>query len=425
MPSEQFRNGPNLNPNTFHGAYDWVWTVRTIFFVPPTAPLKPWMPAGFPRVYEIVRDLISHVDGRVDEGNLRTVVTSYQRVCALTLGELWAIPIRLRLALIENLARIAADVWAERMLETARRDPKNIILDIADMARAGVPMSSAFIAEMARKLQSHNPAVALALTWIEQRLTEQGQTIERHVNIDSQRQATNHIAIGNSITSLRFLTSIDWKDFVEALSRVENILREDPAGIYPKMDFATRGRYRHAIESMAKKSAASEESVAMKVIARAQSARGGDKWAHIGTYLIDCGKPELERDLGIRLTLGIAAGHVGRKMPLALYGGAILLVTAGLTALSLSEITGAGIAMSWVMGTLLFLGRDAVYHVLPFYGWGEYHKKIQAAFAAAPRLSGHDHYPLFAGLSRYRFWYGYFCFNPGTPWGYRLAYFRD
>jgi cyclic beta-1,2-glucan synthetase len=330
--------------------------------------LRAGLSAGFPRVYEIVRDLISHVDGRVDEGNLRTVVMSYQRVCTLTLGELWAIPIMLRLALIENLARIAAriaagmrerdiaDVWAERMLETARRDPKNIILDIADMARASVPMSSAFIAEMARKLQSHNPAVALALTWIEQRLTEQGQTIERHVNIDSQRQATNHIAIGNSITSLRFLTSIDWKDFVEALSRVENILREDPAGIYPKMDFATRDRYRHAIENMAKKSALSEESVAMQVVARAQSAHNGDKKAHIGTYLIDCGRPELERAIGIRLTLGIAAARMGRKMPLALYVGAIVLVTTGLTALFLHEITFAGMTASWVMGTLLFLG---------------------------------------------------------------------
>src|SRR4029450_1552849 len=100
----------------------------------------------------------------------------------LNLGELWAIPIMLRLALIENLRRVAvrigagraerdlANNWANRMMEIAERDPKSLILVIADMARSTPPMASAFVAELARRLQGQSAALALALTWIEQRL---------------------------------------------------------------------------------------------------------------------------------------------------------------------------------------------------------------------------------------------------------------
>src|SRR6187551_3154751 len=63
---------------------------------------------GMPRVYDIVLELISHSEGRVDLEGLRTFVASYQTVTPLRLGELWAIPIMLRLALIESLRRVVA-----------------------------------------------------------------------------------------------------------------------------------------------------------------------------------------------------------------------------------------------------------------------------------------------------------------------------
>jgi len=322
---------------------------------------------GVPRVYAIVQDLISHVDGLVDEENLRTIVNSYQRVTCLNLGELWAIPIMLRLALIENLRRIAtriaadrrdratADFWAARMLHTAGKDPKNIILDIADMARADIPMRCAFIAELVRKLQSHNPALALALTWVEQRLTEQGQTIERQVHLDSQQQATTHIAIRNSITSLRFLASIDWKDFVESMSRVESILRGDPAGVYPKMDFSTRDTYRHVIEKIARQSRMAEENVAAQSVALARSAENGSRAAHVGAYLVGRRRPALERAAGMRRTMRDVLDSAGKRAPLRLYLGSVLLVTAGFTLIAMQEINAARAAALWAAGILMLL----------------------------------------------------------------------
>ena len=146
--------------------------------------------AGLPRVYDIALETIAHGDGRVDPENLSRFVVAYQSVTPLTLGELWAIPIMLRLALIENLRRVAAriaadrldrnraDYWADQMTEIAAKDPTSLILAIADMARSNPPMASSFVAELARRLQGQGPALALPLTWIEQRLSESGLTIE-------------------------------------------------------------------------------------------------------------------------------------------------------------------------------------------------------------------------------------------------------
>jgi cyclic beta-1,2-glucan synthetase len=159
--------------------------------------------AGFPRVYDIALETISHGDGRVDPENLSSFVTAYQTVTILKLGELWAIPIMLRLALIENLRRVAAriatdriarnraDHWADQLTETAEKDPNSLILVVGDMARSDPPMVGPFVAELARRLQGQGPALALPLTWIEQRLAQSGLTIEQMVQSENHsRQPT-------------------------------------------------------------------------------------------------------------------------------------------------------------------------------------------------------------------------------------------
>ena len=98
------------------------------------------------------------------------------------------------------------------MIETANKDPKSLILVIADMARSNPPMSSAFVAELARRLQGRGPALALPLTWIEQRLSETGLTITRQVQIENQQQAADQVSVSNSIGSLRALGAVDWRE---------------------------------------------------------------------------------------------------------------------------------------------------------------------------------------------------------------------
>ena len=265
--------------------------------------------AGYPRSYDIVLELIAHVDGRVDVAGLRSFVAAYQTVAPLALGELWAIPIMLRMALIENLRRIAvriaadkrdrnnANHWADRLTKVAEEDPRSLILVLADMARSQPPTSSAFIAELARRLQGQGPALAFPLTWVEQRLSEEGQTIERLVQAEGQRQAADQVSIGNSIGSLRILGATDWREFVEAISEVDQVLRKDPAGIYAAMDFATRDLYRHAVEEVARRSPLSQTEVAECAVALASAgvatADGDDRALHVGFYLIGKGRPAI------------------------------------------------------------------------------------------------------------------------------------
>ena len=272
--------------------------------------------AGLPRVYDIALETISHGDGRVDPESLNSFVAAYQTVVALTLGELWAIPIMLRLALIENLRRVAARVlagridrnraeaWADEMTATVESDPKSLILVVADMARSNPPMSSAFVAELARRLQGQSPALALPLTWVAQHLSESGQTIEQLVQNENQQQAADQVSISNSIGSLRFLGAMDWRGFVESMSAVEEVLREDPGGVYAQMDFASRDSYRHMVERLGRRSRFSEVEIARQAVEFAEEARGrggsDERASHVGYYLIGKGLPELERMAGLR-----------------------------------------------------------------------------------------------------------------------------
>jgi hypothetical protein len=212
--------------------------------------------AGVLRVYEIVLELISHVDAQIDAESLTAFVAAYQTVSALKLGELWAIPIMLRLALIENLQRVTtgltiarqdrdlASVWVERLQDMAEKNPSRVVMVVADMARADLPLSSSFVAEFCQSLSRLNPVLHFARGWLEQRLAEQGLSIEQLVHQESQRQASDQVSISHSITSLRLLSAIDWREFVETLSLVEQTLRGEPADVYRYMDFATREAHR-------------------------------------------------------------------------------------------------------------------------------------------------------------------------------------
>ncbi len=298
--------------------------------------------AGRPRVYDIALETVAHGDGRVDMESLGRFVTAYQSVTALQLGELWAIPIMLRLAVIENLRRVGvrisagwaernlADAWADKMTETAETDPKGLILVISDMARSKPPMISTFVAELARRLQGRGPALALPLTWIEQWLAESGLTIAQLVQAENQQQAADQVSISNSIGSLRVLGAMDWRDFVETMSVVEQTLQTDPNGVYGRMEFATRDRYRHRTEEIAKLSGLPELEVARLAVALALAGEAetpGKRSGHVGYYLIGKGLPALERQARVQRAPIKALVQGASRRPLLLYLGTIALIT--------------------------------------------------------------------------------------------------
>jgi cellobiose phosphorylase len=321
--------------------------------------------AGLPRVYGIVFELISHVDAQIDPEPLAAFLAAYQTAGALKLGELWAVPIMLRLALIENLQRITtrlafaqedrdlARFWVDRLQDMAETNPSRLVVVAAEMALSDLPISSSFVAEFCQHLARRSPVLHVARYWLEQRLLEHGLSIEQLVQEESQNQAADQVSVSHSIASLRFLGAMDWKEFVETLSAVEQTLRSDPAEVYSAMDFATRDRYRHAVEFLARHSGVAEVDVARRAIQlaadRAGEAGGSDRTAHVGFHLVGKGLPMLARALAVRWPWRRTVERVIQRSPMLFYAGGIGLVTLGTTAGLIAE----GLALQIAIWKLL------------------------------------------------------------------------
>ena len=324
--------------------------------------------AGLPRVYDLVLELISHVDAQIDAEPLRAFIAAYQTVCPLKLGELWAIPIMLRLALIENLRRVTsrlmiarherdlADLWVERLQEMAGKNPAHLVVVVAEMAQSTLPLSSAFVAEFTQRLSRQSPAMHLARTWLEQSLTAQGLYIDQLVHLESQNQAADQVSVSHTITSLRFLGAMDWREFVEEMSQVDQVLRLDPPGVYQKMDFSTRDRYRHSVETISRHSQLQESEVAQKAIqlaeASAQEKGIQDRTAHVGYYLIDKGLAALEHATEMRQPWQTAVERNIHRFPLAFYAGGVLSLSV-LGTFGLIEQTQAFQVQGWKLAFFL------------------------------------------------------------------------
>ena len=342
--------------------------------------------AGFPRIYGVVREYISHVDAQIEVPPLQAFMHSYQRETALKLGELWAVPIMLRLGLIEGLYRVAqrltvarrdadlADVWVDRLQAVAEKNPSQLVIVVADMAGADLPLSSAFVAEFCQRLALRSSLLHLARTWLEQRVVEDGSTLERLIHLENQQQAADQVTVSHCIASLRSLSAIDWKGFVEELSEVDSILRTDPADVYARMDFSTRDQYRHVVETLARHSPLTESDLARAAIFLAEEAARGhgteDRTTHVGYFLIDRGRRALARRAQVRWPTGTLASRVVSRFPLAFHFGGIAFLTAlalgGGIALALA--TGVDALAFWLLAPCLLVvvnqAAVSVIHVL-------------------------------------------------------------
>ena len=298
--------------------------------------------SSYPRIYCLALELISHSDGRLHRNSLNRYISAYQSKVNLALGELWAIPIMLRLSLIENLRRAGVRIymgrkdrdlaayWAGRLIKKAAESPKDVIIEMAEMAKASLPMTSAFVSELVKRIQGQNIALVLSLTWLQQRVEEQGATMEQLIMLEGQQQAMDQVSVGNSINSLRLLNSLDWNEFVEKMSSVHSVLSKDPSGIYNKMNFNTRDMYRHIIERLARKSTFSEKEIAARCLGlAAENAEAGEKnkYCHVGYFLIDKGLSELEKEVQYKHSAKDLFPGLLKKKPFFFYSSSIIGVT--------------------------------------------------------------------------------------------------
>ena len=163
---------------------------------------------------------------------------------------------------------------------------------------------------------------------MEKRLQKQGENIEQIVQLEHQRQAATQVTVGNIITSMRLLSTLDWRNFFESVCLVEPILRQDSSGVYAKMDFKTRNRYRDVVEKVAKRTKADELEVAEKAVELAEKAAlKNERTSHVGYYLIDDGLAELEEYFKYRPTFLELRRRFVLKHPTFFYLGAICFLT--------------------------------------------------------------------------------------------------
>lgn len=320
--------------------------------------------AGYPRVFGLAWGFIAHTDSHFDAHILRRFLSAYQRIQPLTIGELWAVAITLRIVLIENLRRLAdqitagrlqradADALAEKLLVPGR-SKSALEADIA--GRSPEPLGEHFAAQLIKRLRDQDPKTTPALEWLEQRLQQQGTTINEVVQHALLRQSASNLTVRNIITSMRLISNMDWADLFESVSLVDE--RLSAGSNFGSMDFATRNLYRSAIEELARRSHFSELDVAEYVVGQIQNQKNGqgDNQANItnsrvtaraadpGYHLIAEGRSSLEQHIGFHPPFSLRLDRLQRSMGLNGYIGSIVLIAVGLLALALWPLASYGV----------------------------------------------------------------------------------
>jgi cyclic beta-1,2-glucan synthetase len=320
--------------------------------------------AGHTRIYSMAVELVRHSDSRIDRHQLGVFINSYQRVAPLTIGELWAWPSMLKLALIENLRRLAVETLAARRARLAADAyVSRLEREAADsVGQLPSAFDLASIVQLLHRVREYGMRQSSIRASVEERLAAQETTAEEAIRTEHRRQATAQVSVANAITSLRLCSVLDWRQYFESVSLVEQVLQRDPAGAYARMDFLSRDRQRQAVEELAPTSGEAQMRVALKAVetARQAAARGSvaDRAAHVGYHLIDRGgRRDLEADVAYRPPLRKRIRRLMFAHTTLVYLGPIAIITALLLAAGAAYVRyegGSDTALAVALLLLLF-----------------------------------------------------------------------
>jgi len=288
--------------------------------------------AGLPRIYALALELIRSSAGRLDAQRLERFIGAFQSVTPLTMGELWAWPSALKLALLEHV-RVRADVLSTSRTHRQAADRLASAIDVAPMPLAKWPghVHHAFVTRLLQRSRADAASASALRQQLDEVLTARGETIEDAIRAEGQYQASEQAGMANLIGSLRLISTFDWSEFFESVSLVEQVLRRDPASVYARMDFRSRDRYRHAVEELAEPTGEEQLLLALKSVERARQihvrtpeARG----AHIGYHLIGAGRRQFESSVAWEPSIGQRLRRVFFRYATPGYLGSIAAGTA-------------------------------------------------------------------------------------------------
>lgn len=257
---------------------------------------------GFPRVYAVAQKMVSLSGGYLDEDKISLMVNAYQKGVALTDAELWALPEMISLCLLESVISIANDVIditetkfrADLFVKNKLRelgddiDIDSIISDVEDRYAGDISFHSHVI-YMLKNMAFDE----LSIQKYVESCFESSAKYHKPFDIfleEGKTESSLEANIRVLITALNIVSDLDGVRLFEGLSTVEQILRMDPAGVYPEMDSKSRGNYRNVVEKLSLKYNAEEKAVAESCLDLAMQNREGIKCSnHVGAYLIGHG----------------------------------------------------------------------------------------------------------------------------------------
>ncbi len=293
----------------------------------------------FPRAYYLAAEMVMHTDCAISEDHIQRFIKAYQSEAPLTMEEVWAIPMMLKIALVKSASAVAAHFWesqkqyseAEKAAKTAKEFNENIktkkVFD--GLAKYEPLLRPCFVEHFLQVIRDENVSRNVLL-WLDKQLERKGTTAEKMIQAEHRSQTKDKAIIGNAITGLRMLAALPWEEIFESLSVVELKLREDP--VYASMDFDSRDFYRKKIQRLSSDLNVSETMIAAKAYECTEGREG--KTAHVGYYLIDKGQGELLQKLYLSPSLKMRFCAAISRCGAALYLGAISLLTAGLAVIA-------------------------------------------------------------------------------------------
>jgi len=315
--------------------------------------------AGLPRVYHVAAEMVAETDGALEPEIIRRFLAAFQAITPLDIGELWALPLMLRLQLLECIRALAiqvdqqqreseeADFWANRLITAVRHSSPRLLKIMEQLVERYPEPTPHFASELVAHLYDDEGALPVVSGWLERSLRSPLLEVMQQ---EHRHQAVQQTALTNAINSCRRLAQIQWRELFQSTSWAESELAADPAGVYARMDFETRDRCRSAVEEIARWSNCSEQNAIDRALALAKAAR--DEVArHVGYYLIDAGRPVLEQATGARVPLAERSRRWLRAHAVGAYFGSFFLLMAAFVTAPLLLVTGL---VPWM--TLALLG---------------------------------------------------------------------
>jgi len=343
---------------------------------------------GYPRVLGVVWAFVAHTDSLFEPDILCGYIRAYQEVQPLTIGELWAVAITLRVILIENLRRIAArikgsrearrdaDILADRLLGLGRLTAEPVDKVLADYERpnrSSTTATDAFAVQLIHRLRDQDVTFNVVLTWLDKRLAARGTTADSVVHDEHQRQGTATVTVRNIITSFRLIADVDWTALFERMSPVDDILTANSN--FAGMDFPTRNLYRSAIEELTRGSKHSELTIAERAVRLAQAAAGKNtsglecREADPGHYLIGAGRATFERMVNCKSSLREWIWRIYQSMGVLGYAATVAMAELILLIIPLYGLAALHLDTGWIIVLGILGAIPATDAAVAFVNW--------------------------------------------------------